>query len=155
MAAKYVGGLTSIKYSFKVASKVGYRNFWQSITSRNTCKTCAYGMGGQRGGMINESGTKLEICKKSIQAQLTDIQKAIPEAVFIENSIAELKKRSGRELEMLGRLNFPLHKRKDGTHFKKMTWEAALDLVGNKFKAAPPEKTFFYSSLPGFMAPIM
>ncbi|HIN40611.1 MAG TPA: histidine kinase, partial [Flavobacteriales bacterium] len=103
-------------------------------------------MGGQRGGMINESGTILEICKKSIQAQLTDIQQPIPESVFLENSIAELKKRSGRELEMLGRLNFPLYKGKDSTHFEKMTWEAALDLVGDKFKASPSEKTFFYSS---------
>ncbi len=103
-------------------------------------------MGGQRGGMINESGTILEICKKSIQAQLTDIQQPIPESVFLENSIAELKKRSGRELEMLGRLNFPLYKGKDSNHFEKMTWEAALDLVGDKFKASPSEKTFFYSS---------
>lgn len=146
MAPKFIGGLSSIKYSFKVASKVGYRNFWKSITSKNTCKTCAYGMGGQQGGMINESGTNLEICKKSIQAQLTDIQQPIPESVFLENSIAELKKRSGRELEMLGRLNFPLYKGKDSTHFKKMTWDAALDLVGDKFKDTPSEKTFFYSS---------
>jgi len=146
MASNSVGGLTSLMYAVKVASKVGYGNFLKSITSRNTCKTCAYGMGGQRGGMINEAGTSLEICKKSIQAQLTDIQGAIPEAIFKKNTISELKKQSGKELEMLGRLNFPLYKEKSGSHFKKINWNDALNKVVQQFKKSSPEETFFYSS---------
>jgi len=59
---KSQGGLSSIKYSIYVANKVGYRKFWKSLTSRNTCKTCAYGMGGQKGGMYNEAGESLQFC---------------------------------------------------------------------------------------------
>ena len=69
---KAVSGFSSITDSLKIASKVGFSNFYRSITSRNTCKTCALGMGGQKGGMTNEVYSFPEICKKSIQAQLTD-----------------------------------------------------------------------------------
>ena len=35
------------------------------MRSKNACKTCALGMGGQRGGMVNELGHFPEVCKKS------------------------------------------------------------------------------------------
>jgi len=84
-----VSGFSSITAALKIASKVGFGNFYRSITSRNTCKTCALGMGGQKGGMTNEVSSFPEICKKSIQAQLTDIQQAIPESLFQNNTIAD------------------------------------------------------------------
>ena len=91
---KAVSGFSSILYSLKVASKVGFKNFYQSIISKNTCKTCALGMGGQKGGMTNEVSSFPEICKKSIQAQLTDIQKEIPQTFFKKQSITDFRKPS-------------------------------------------------------------
>jgi len=146
MGEKSVGGLSSIKYSIKVASEVGYGNFWKSIISKNTCKTCAYGMGGQKGGMRNEAGTPFEICKKSIQAQLTDIQSPIPELVFRNNSISDLQSMSGMELEKLGRLNFPIYKGIGDSNYIVISWEEALRKIIEKFKATDPLRTFFYSS---------
>ena len=75
--SRAVSGFSSIFDSLKTAHTVGYRKFFNSINSRNTCKTCALGMGGQKGGMVNETNSFPEICKKSIQAQLTDIQSPI------------------------------------------------------------------------------
>ncbi len=103
-----VSGFSSIVSSIKIAHTVGYRNFFNSIRSRNTCKTCALGMGGQQGGMVNEAGSFPEICKKSIQSQLTDIQNPIPENLFRDNTIAQFKAMRPRDLERLGRLNTPL-----------------------------------------------
>tara|TARA_B000000460_G_scaffold999_1_gene611 strand:- start:151 stop:483 length:333 start_codon:yes stop_codon:yes gene_type:complete len=108
---KAVSGFSSITAALKIASKVGFVNFYRSITSRNTCKTCALGMGGQKGGMTNELSSFPEICKKSIQAQLTDIQQAIPESLFQNNTIADFKQITPRKLERLGRLNTPLYKK--------------------------------------------
>ena len=48
------------------------------MRSKNTCKTCAVGMGGQLGGMVNEGGYFPEVCKKSFQAMASDLQGAIP-----------------------------------------------------------------------------
>ena len=68
-------------------------------------------MGGQLGGMTNELGEFPSVCNKSVQAQLTDIQPAIPVSAF-ERPLQDLAQLSGREMERLGRLNTPLFKAK-------------------------------------------
>ena len=65
---KNIGGIRSILYSINIGRKVGLLKLFKVLSSKNTCKTCALGMGGQNGGMRNEQGHWLEICKKSIQA---------------------------------------------------------------------------------------
>ena len=143
---KAVSGFSSITAALKIASKVGFGNFYQSITSRNTCKTCALGMGGQKGGMTNEVSSFPEICKKSIQAQLTDIQKAIPESYFKENTIDDFKRITPRKLERCGRLNTPLYKNKLSNHYTPISWNKALEKIIITLQQTDPEKTFFYSS---------
>ena len=143
---KTVSGFSSITAALKIASKVGFGNFYQSITSRNTCKTCALGMGGQKGGMTNEVSSFPEICKKSIQAQLTDIQKAIPESYFKENTIDDFKRITPRKLERCGRLNTPLYKKKLSNHYTPISWNKALEKIIITLQQTDPEKTFFYSS---------
>lgn len=144
--SKAPGGWSSINYSLKVAGKVGVNNFVESIRSKNTCKVCAYGMGGQRGGMVNEFGEGLEICKKSIQAQLTDIQPEISTDFFKTSSIHQLKQLKARELERLGRINYPLYKDQNDTHYKVIDWDEALSRIINAFKKTHPDRSFFYAS---------
>ena len=105
--SKAVSGFRSVGYSVKVGKEVGFRKFLQSANSKNTCKTCAYGMGGQNGGMRNEAGNYLEVCKKSLQAQISDLQPAISKDILI-SPLSELRKHTPRDLERLGRLNTPL-----------------------------------------------
>ena len=144
--SKPVSGFSSIKYSLAVARKVGFRNFFKSISSKNTCKTCALGMGGQLGGMTNETGHFPEICKKSIQAQLTDIQLAIPDSVFRDTTISELKEISPRKLQQMGRLNTPLYKSRKDEKYSPISWNEALAKIVSKLKEVSPDRTFFYSS---------
>jgi len=140
------GGWKSISYSFKVAGEVGVGSFVQSIRAKNTCKVCAYGMGGQHGGMVNESGERLEICKKSMQAQLTDIQSEIKPEFFESTTIAQLKQTKARELERLGRLNYPLYKNRNEAHFRVIDWNDALLKIINTFRQTDPNRSFFYAS---------
>jgi len=96
--------------------------------------------------MTNESGTYFEVCKKSIQAQLTDIQEEIPKTVFSEKSIAELRALRPLELEQLGRLNYPLYKSKGDTHYSPISWDEALNSTSTNFRGTDPNRTFFYTS---------
>lgn len=144
--SKPPGGWSSINYSLKVAGEVGVSNFVQSIRSKNTCKVCAYGMGGQRGGMVNEFGESLEICKKSIQAQLTDIQSEISKDLFERSSLSQLKQLKPRELERLGRLNYPLYKNQNDLHYSVIDWDEALSKIIKAFKKTNPDRSFFYAS---------
>ena len=86
-------------------------------------------MGGQKGGMTNEIYSFPEICKKSIQAQLTDIQQAIPESLFQDNTIADFKKINPRKLERLGRLNTPLYNTRENNHYIPISWNNALEKI--------------------------
>ena len=140
------GGLGAIRYSLKVASIVGLKKFKESVFSKNTCKTCAFGMGEQQGGMRNEEGIFPEICKKSIQAQITDIQPEIPPELFEEISIEEFNSYDGKKLERLGRLNYPLYKSKNNSHYSVLSWENALQITAQRLRRVHPDRTFFYSS---------
>lgn len=139
------GGVSKILYTLKTARQIGITKSAKALTANNTCKACGLGMGGQRGGMVNEAGEFPSVCNKSIQAQSTDIQPPIPVEVF-EHSLTEFNKLSARELEHLGRLGHPLFKEKKSDKLKPVDWEFALNAAAEKFRAASPERTFFYSS---------
>ena len=82
------GGFAALRYSLRKAREAGgLFKFYERLRSRNACKTCAVGMGGQRGGMVNEKGGFPEVCKKSIQAQAGDMQRPIPESFFEDHSV--------------------------------------------------------------------
>jgi hypothetical protein len=75
-----------------------------AMRSKNACKTCALGMGGQKGGMVNEAGRfpggLQEVAAGHGRRHAGGIQ---PE-FWSTYSIAQLQKFSPRELESCGRL---------------------------------------------------
>src|ERR1043165_3303738 len=103
------GGWRAIRYSFKKAREMGgLLKLWQAMRSKNACKTCALGMGGQKGGMVNETGSFPEVCKKSLQAMAADMQGAIKPEFWSTYSVAQLQAFSPREMESCGRLVQPV-----------------------------------------------
>ena len=51
------GGWPAVFYVLRKGRESGsYWKLYKRLRSRNACKTCAVGMGGQRGGMVNEPG---------------------------------------------------------------------------------------------------
>ncbi|MBS1767163.1 MAG: FdhF/YdeP family oxidoreductase [Acidobacteria bacterium] len=140
------GGFAALRYVLKKGQRVGLWKLWVRMRSKNACKTCAVGMGGARGGMVNEAGHFPEVCKKSVQAQAGDMQAAIPESFFRTNSIAALGRLTPRELEELGRLAFPLMAEPGDTHFRRATWDEAMAATATAFQTTRPEEAFVYSS---------
>ena len=82
------GGWAAIAYTVRMARRVGWRQLWRALRARNTCKTCALGMGGQRGGMRDETGRWPEVCKKSLQAIVADMQRGLQPEFFRRYSLA-------------------------------------------------------------------
>src|SRR5215468_9263091 len=101
------GGWAAIRYTLRMANRVGWRNLWRAMRSRNACKTCALGMGGQAGGMRNELGQWPEVCKKSLQAMVADMQQGLRPQFFRSFSLGQLQGLSPRDLEWCGRLTQP------------------------------------------------
>jgi molybdopterin-dependent oxidoreductase alpha subunit len=140
------GGWAAIWYTLRMANKVGWRQLWKAMRTKNACKTCALGMGGQHGGMRNEAGHWPEVCKKSFQAMVADMQAGLEPAFFQRYSIAELRTLSPRELEWAGRLTQPLLAGPDDTHYHVIGWEQALERVADQLRRHRPDQAFFYVS---------
>ncbi|WP_370338993.1 FdhF/YdeP family oxidoreductase [Parvularcula marina] len=139
------GGTKKILYALDSLRQIGVRRSAKALTSKNTCKACALGMGGQHGGMTNEMDEFPSVCNKSIQAQLTDIQPAIPEGLF-KHDLTDFRELSGRELERLGRLDTPLYKKAGELRFSPIGWDEAMEIAAARFGDTDPARTFFYSS---------
>ena len=119
---------------------------WKAMRSKNTCKTCAVGMGGQLGGMVNEGGHFPEVCKKSFQAMASDMQGALRKEFIEGTSLNHLRAMTPRQLETSGRISEPLYLAKGATAYKVTTWEHAISTLAERMKAAGPERSFFYAS---------
>src|SRR3954471_3223743 len=102
------GGWQALRYPIRKAREVGPLRCWRAMSSKNACKTCALGMGGQLGGMRNEAGHFPEVCKKSMQAMAADMRGKIEARLFSTYSLKEFQSFSSREMEMFGRLADPV-----------------------------------------------
>lgn len=139
------GGPKKVLYTLSTLRRIGIGKSAKALTSKNTCKACGLGMGGQHGGMTNELDEFPSVCNKSIQAQSTDIQPPIPRELFA-HSIADFQALSGREMEHLGRLDTPLLKREGKTCFQPVTWNDAMAFAAERFNASDAQRSFFYAS---------
>ena len=145
MASTVGGGPKKIMYALKTIQRIGPMRATKALSSKNACKACGLGMGGQMGGMTNEAGEFPSVCNKSVQAQSTDIQPGIPAEIF-DYSLDDFKQLSGREMEQLGRLTMPIYKAKNSDRFQPLGWEDAMALAADKLSASDPNRCFFYSS---------
>jgi molybdopterin-dependent oxidoreductase alpha subunit len=140
------GGWGAILYSLRTANRVGWLPLWRAMRSRNACKTCALGMGGQMGGMVNEAGHFPEVCKKSLQAMASDMQRGITAGFFARYSIDHLRTLSPRELEACGRLVDPVYAGPGASHYRVISWDQALEKLASALTRSGPRHTFFYAS---------
>ncbi len=141
------GGWHSIRYSLRKAREAGgMRRLVGALRSPNACKTCALGMGGQRGGMVNEAGHFPEVCKKSIQAMAADMQGRVKAELFAENDFDRLSRWTPRELESAGRLVEPLYAGEGDRTYRAIGWDQAIERVAEAMRSTPAEESFFYFS---------
>ena len=143
---KAAGGFAAMKYVLAKGRSVGTVALYKRLRSNNACKTCALGMGGQQGGMVNEAGHFPEVCKKSVQAQAADMGKTITEADLRTLSVVELGRLSSAQAEAMGRLTFPIVCAPGDTHFRRASWEEAMRLATDAFTSTQADRTFWYAS---------
>lgn len=141
------GGWPAIRYVFSKARQAGgFRKLYKAMRSKNACKTCALGMGGQRGGMVNEAGRFPEVCKKSVQAMVADMQGAVSPELFATYSADDLRALTPRELEGCGRLTQPLYYSRNDGHYRPISWDEAIEKVVAKLCDLLPSESFWYFS---------
>lgn len=141
------GGWKAIWYTLKKSREAGgLFKMYRALRTKNACKTCALGMGGQRGGMVNEIGGFPEVCKKSLQAMAADMQGRIGSEFWSTYSVEQLKKFTPYDLEYSGRLHQPLFLGKGETHYSPISWDEAFAKIQSQLKAIKPAESFWYFS---------
>ncbi len=139
------GGAKKVLYTLATIGRMGLGKAAKALTSKNACKACAYGMGGQRGGMTNELNEFPSVCNKSVQAQSSDVRRAIPSEIF-EHELADLQELTGREIDLLGRLGNPIFKAAGKNRYEEVSWDWAMAHAAERLRATDPSRSFFYSS---------
>ena len=88
------------------------------------------------GGMVNEAGHFPEVCKKSLQAQVADMNGALDADYFDKHSLDYLLKLTPKQAEDAGRLTYPVVLHPESGNFQPITWDAAMDMAANGYLLA-------------------
>ena len=141
------GGWPAVWYTWTKSCEVGgIGKLWKAMRTRNACKTCALGMGGQQGGMVNELGQFPEVCKKSLQAMAADMQGAIKPEFWDRYGVDELRAMSPKQLESCGRLVQPVRYTAESKRYMPIGWDEAFGAITDKLSSTKPDETFWYFS---------
>lgn len=141
------GGWPAIWYSLRTARRSGgIVNFLRALGTRNACKTCALGMGGQHGGMTDEAGKFPEVCKKSMQAMAADMQDGITPDFFARYDFDHLRQFTPRDLEHTGRLVQPVYAGPGEPRYRAIPWDEAVERTATRLQSVSPNEAFFYAS---------
>jgi molybdopterin-dependent oxidoreductase alpha subunit len=113
------------------------------ILSRGVCDGCALGVSGFRDWTIEG----VHLCTTRISLLSLNTMRAMDPSALAD--VATLRKRSSAELRGLGRLAYPMLRRRGDLGFHRVSWDMALDLVATRIRATKPDRMGFYLTARG------
>ncbi|MCS7059260.1 MAG: FdhF/YdeP family oxidoreductase [Meiothermus sp.] len=108
------------------------------ILSQGVCDGCALGTSGLRDWTVEG----IHLC--NVRLRLLRLNTMGPMDGNLLADVAALRSRSSAELRALGRLPYPLYRRKGEPGFTRIGWDEALDRIALRMCRTPPEKMGFY-----------
>lgn len=108
------------------------------VLSRGVCDGCALGVAGFHDWTI----PGVHLCMTRLNLLRLNTMPAMDPAVLAD--CAPLLARDNRALRQLGRLAFPLRRRRGERGFTRITWDEALASIGARLRAADPRRLAFF-----------
>jgi molybdopterin-dependent oxidoreductase alpha subunit len=118
------------------------RYAWR-ILRRGVCDGCALGVAGFHDWTI--SGVHL--CTTRLNLLKVNTMSALDPSVLAD--VEPLRSSSGKELRDLGRLPYPMVRRKGERGFRRVSWDDALELVADRLRTAGPDRFGVYLTARG------
>jgi molybdopterin-dependent oxidoreductase alpha subunit len=115
--------------------RLGYA--WR-VLNDGVCDGCALGTIGMRDWTI----TGIHLC--NIRLRLLRLNTMPPLDVRLLADVEALRSRSARALRALGRLPYPMIRRRGEPGFRRISWEEALDLIAAFIRNTSPGRLGFY-----------
>ncbi|MSQ11991.1 MAG: FdhF/YdeP family oxidoreductase [Dehalococcoidia bacterium] len=137
-------GLGQVKPNhFGELFKAAWRNrdqlpFAWRILNRGVCDGCALGTTGMRD--FTMSG--IHLCTVRLELLRLNTMGALDHTLLAD--VSALKGRNSASLRALGRMPYPMVRRRREPGFKRVAWDEALDLIAGRVRATDPQRLAFY-----------
>jgi len=138
-------GIGKVKpHHFRDTMKVAWDNkdnigYATRILTQGVCDGCALGVS----GLQDQTLKGPHMCTTRMNVLRLNTMPALNEEI-VHADIDELRKYSSTELRKLGRIPYPLIRRKGERKFSRITWDEAMDIIANKMKQLDPKQYAFY-----------
>lgn len=111
----------------------------KNIITKGVCDGCALGVS----GLSDQTLTGPHMCTTRFNVlRLNTMPEIKPE--ILHQDIDELRKYNSTELRQLGRIPYPMMRRKGDRKFIRISWEEAMQTIAEKMKSLNPRNYAFY-----------
>ncbi|MFM1752707.1 MAG: hypothetical protein RL119_1669, partial [Actinomycetota bacterium] len=108
------------------------------ILSQGVCDGCALGVAGFHDWTLDG----IHLCTTRLKLLEVNCAPAFDHSVL--HDVTWLRNRTGTELRDMGRLAFPMRRRRGEKGFRRISWDEALEATANGIRAAGPDRTAIY-----------
>ena len=108
------------------------------ILRDGVCDGCALGTTGLEDWTIDG----IHLCNVRLRLLRLNTMPALSDASLAD--AAALKARRSRDLRELGRIPYPLLRRRGDSGFKRISWDQALDIIADDIRDTLPDRTYYY-----------
>jgi molybdopterin-dependent oxidoreductase alpha subunit len=108
------------------------------ILNHGVCDGCSLGTRGMRDWTLEE----IHLCNIRLRLLRLNTMPALDPAVLRE--VAGLRGKPSADLRELGRLPYPMLRRRGDEGFERTSWDTALNLIADRIKASTPDRLAFY-----------
>lgn len=108
------------------------------ILHQGVCDGCALGVA----GLHDWTTDGPHLCNIRLRLLRLNTMPALDPALLAD--VAPLRRMKSAELRELGRLPYPMIRRKGDKGFRRISWDEALDLTAERIQASTPDRIAFY-----------
>ncbi len=125
----------------------GWRAFWENldelpyawrILNQGVCDGCALGTTGMKDWTMGG----LHLCNVRMRLLRLNTMPAFNYQIL--QDISQLENKRSSELRDLGRLPYPMVRKKGEKGFNKISWDEALEIIASHIRATTPDRLGFY-----------
>lgn len=146
--------LWASRIPFRQAHNIGevFRAIWENrdnldyawaILTQGVCDGCALGTRGLRDWTM----ANIHLCNIRLRLLRLNTMPALNPDLLAD--VGPLAGRTSRELRALGRLPYPMVRRRGEPGFRRVSWDEALELVAERIRSTLPDRTCFYMTSRG------
>ncbi|MCC5949485.1 MAG: FdhF/YdeP family oxidoreductase [Nitriliruptoraceae bacterium] len=126
-----------------IAENRGQLRYATRILTKGACDGCALGVAGLHDWTIDG----VHLC--TTRLNLLHVNTRPPMADDARAEVEGLRRRSPKELRDLGRLAYPMLRRRGEPGFSRIGWEEAMELAADRVRAALPGRAGFFTTSRG------